>query len=109
MVHGRFSRYLIVFLLLAGFCSLPSLAQRITGDIAGEVTDSTGAVLPNVTVLGGLLTLTFIGRASHEATHRNCPHVARALKNAPLAAASHVRVESVLPVRLAGIPQRAAL
>ena len=26
------------------------LAQRITGDIAGEVTDSTGAVLPNVTV-----------------------------------------------------------
>ncbi len=26
------------------------LAQRITGDIAGEVTDATGAVLPNVTV-----------------------------------------------------------
>jgi outer membrane receptor protein involved in Fe transport len=29
---------------------MPVLAQRITGDIAGEVTDATGAVLPNVTV-----------------------------------------------------------
>jgi outer membrane receptor protein involved in Fe transport len=30
--------------------SLPVVGQRITGDIAGEVTDSTGAVVPNVTV-----------------------------------------------------------
>lgn len=52
MVHDRSSRYVFLFLLLVltSFCSVPMLAQRITGDIAGEVTDSTGAVLPNVTV-----------------------------------------------------------
>ncbi|HVO79720.1 MAG TPA: TonB-dependent receptor [Terriglobales bacterium] len=38
-------------LVLAGFLtSLPLFAQRITGDIAGDVTDSTGAVMPNITV-----------------------------------------------------------
>ncbi len=52
MVHVQSSRYVLLFLLLVliGFCSVPMRAQRITGDIAGEVTDSTGAVLPNVTV-----------------------------------------------------------
>ncbi len=52
MVHGPSSRYAFLFslLLLISWCSAPMLAQRITGDIAGEVTDSTGAVLPNVTI-----------------------------------------------------------
>jgi outer membrane receptor protein involved in Fe transport len=52
MVHGPSSRYAFLFFLLVllSLCSAPMLAQRITGDIAGEVTDSTGAVLPNVTV-----------------------------------------------------------
>ncbi len=52
MVHGPSSRYAFLFFLLVliSFCNVPMLAQRITGDIAGEVTDATGAVLPNVTV-----------------------------------------------------------
>ncbi|HUJ96092.1 MAG TPA: TonB-dependent receptor [Terriglobales bacterium] len=38
-------------LFLAGlFCLPPVVAQQITGDITGVVTDSTGAVLPEVTV-----------------------------------------------------------
>jgi hypothetical protein len=38
-------------LLLAVTCLVvPTVAQRITGDISGNVTDSTGAVLPNVSV-----------------------------------------------------------
>ena len=37
----------VCFGLLA---SLPVHAQKITGDVAGEVTDTTGALLPNVTV-----------------------------------------------------------
>src|SRR6478752_2229331 len=52
MVHGQSSWYVYLFVLLVliSICSMPLLAQRITGDIAGEVTDSTGAVLPNVTI-----------------------------------------------------------
>ena len=52
MVHGPSFRYAFLFslLVLISLCSAPMLAQRITGDIAGEVTDSTGAVLPNVTI-----------------------------------------------------------
>src|SRR6476660_9530736 len=52
MVHGQSSRYVYLFVLLVliSICSMPLLAQRITGDIAGEVTDATGAVLPNVTI-----------------------------------------------------------
>ena len=52
MVHVQSSRYVYLFVLLVliSICSMPVLAQRITGDIAGEVTDATGAVLPNVTV-----------------------------------------------------------
>lgn len=52
MLHVQSSRYVYLFVLLVliSICSMPVLAQRITGDIAGEVTDATGAVLPNVTV-----------------------------------------------------------
>src|SRR6478752_7429820 len=52
MVHVQSSRYVYLFVLLVliSICSMPVLAQRITGDIAGEVTDATGAVLPNVTI-----------------------------------------------------------
>ncbi len=45
-----FQRALFFVLLVCLGVSRPVLGQRITGDIAGEVTDSTGAVLPNVTV-----------------------------------------------------------
>ncbi len=50
MLQARHLRLSAV--LLAGiFCScFPVLAQQITGDITGVVTDSTGAVLPNITV-----------------------------------------------------------
>jgi hypothetical protein len=40
----------VVLLLAAGVLTGTSSAQKITGDIAGDVTDSTGAVLPNVAV-----------------------------------------------------------
>jgi len=44
-------RYSLYLVLLAGLCVSPSVvAQQITGDITGTVTDGTGAVLPNVTV-----------------------------------------------------------
>ena len=46
LFHRTFFLVLVVCLSV----SLPVLGQRITGDIAGDVTDSTGAVLPNVTV-----------------------------------------------------------
>ena len=39
--------FVVVLVLLA---SLPALAQKITGDISGDVTDSSGAVVPNATV-----------------------------------------------------------
>ncbi len=39
---------LLAFLL--GCVSIPIFAQKITGDIAGDVTDASGAVMPNVTV-----------------------------------------------------------
>ena len=45
-----FQRTLFLVLVVCLGVSRPVLAQRITGDIAGEVTDSTGAVVPNVTV-----------------------------------------------------------
>src|SRR5262249_8703815 len=40
----------IGFLLCLLLLALPLCAQRITGDISGNVTDSSGAVMPNVTV-----------------------------------------------------------
>ena len=45
-----FQRTLFFVLVVCLSVSRPVVGQRITGDIAGEVTDSTGAVLPNVTV-----------------------------------------------------------
>ncbi len=45
-----FQRALFLVLAVCLSVSLPAVGQRITGDIAGDVTDSTGAVLPNVTV-----------------------------------------------------------
>ena len=41
---------LFASLLLAFLVTTPLTAQRITGDIAGDVTDSSGAVIPNVNV-----------------------------------------------------------
>src|SRR5947209_10710850 len=50
MLQARHLR-LTAVLITGIFCScLPVVAQQITGDITGVVTDSTGAVLPNVTV-----------------------------------------------------------
>jgi hypothetical protein len=44
-------RHKSLSLLLACTCLVvPTVAQRITGDISGNVTDTTGAVLPNVSV-----------------------------------------------------------
>jgi hypothetical protein len=39
-----------VLFFAISFVSLTAFAQKITGDISGTVTDSTGAVLPNVTL-----------------------------------------------------------
>src|SRR5690242_12003091 len=47
----RCFRWLYLSLLLALIlASVPVVAQKITGDISGDVTDSSGAVLPNATV-----------------------------------------------------------
>ena len=47
----RCFRWLYLSLLLALIlASVPLVAQKITGDISGDVTDSSGAVLPNATV-----------------------------------------------------------
>ena len=40
----------ISFLFVLGLVSLPALAQKITGDIEGNVSDSSGAVLPGVAI-----------------------------------------------------------
>src|SRR2546427_12549091 len=40
----------VFFLVVSLFTCLPVLAQTVTGDVTGDVTDSSGAVLPNVTV-----------------------------------------------------------
>ncbi len=50
MVRDRFLRAICLLLVLGLAVSLPLAAQRITGDIEGNVTDSTGAVLPGVSV-----------------------------------------------------------
>jgi hypothetical protein len=50
MVGHRFWRWISFLLVLGCVASLPLAAQKITGDIEGNVTDTTGAVLPNVTV-----------------------------------------------------------
>ena len=51
MVLRKAFRYSV--LLVCALCvllALPVFGQRITGDIAGNVTDSSGAVVPNATV-----------------------------------------------------------
>jgi hypothetical protein len=50
MKSARGFRGVLVLWLLTCFTVPPLEAQKITGDITGNVTDSTGAVLPNVTV-----------------------------------------------------------
>src|SRR2546427_9878995 len=40
----------VFFLVVSLFTCLPVLAQTVTGDITGDVTDSSGAVPPHVTV-----------------------------------------------------------
>src|SRR5437868_12340609 len=40
----------VFFLVVSLFTCLPVLSQTVTGDITGDVTDSSGAVLPHVTV-----------------------------------------------------------
>src|SRR6476620_6748548 len=49
--HRMFLQCASFLVLVIGLSlSHPVWAQRITGDISGTVTDSTGAVLPNITV-----------------------------------------------------------
>ena len=51
MRRDRFIRRSGVVLLVVGlFFVTPLLSQRITGDISGNVTDSSGAVVPGATV-----------------------------------------------------------
>ncbi len=50
MTWKRVSGYLSFLLMLSAFLSQPLLAQKITGDISGIITDSTGAVVNGVSV-----------------------------------------------------------
>ena len=51
MVLRKAFRYsVLVVCALCVLLALPAFGQRITGDIAGNVTDSSGAVVPNATV-----------------------------------------------------------
>jgi hypothetical protein len=50
MAGSRVLRCTSLLLLVGMFATLPLLAQKITGDITGDVTDSTGAVVANVAV-----------------------------------------------------------
>jgi hypothetical protein len=50
MAVSRVLRCTSLLLLAVVFTTFPLLAQKITGDITGDVTDSTGAVLANVTI-----------------------------------------------------------
>jgi hypothetical protein len=59
-----------VLFFAISFVSLAAFAQKITGDISGTVTDSTGAVLPNVT-LTVLNTDTGISRTATSSTSGN--------------------------------------
>jgi len=49
MRSGLSTRFALCFLCFV-LVSLPVFAQKITGDIEGNVTDSSGAVVPNVTI-----------------------------------------------------------
>ena len=47
----RSSRFLgVLLVLVVGALTVSSFSQKITGDISGDVTDSTGAVVPNAAV-----------------------------------------------------------
>ena len=46
----RMARLMVLCLTLVALCAAPSAAQVYTGRIDATVTDSTGAVLPGVTV-----------------------------------------------------------
>lgn len=46
----RVSSFVFFLAVLLGFSLSPAFAQKITGDISGTVTDSSGAALPNATV-----------------------------------------------------------
>src|SRR5438876_10789374 len=50
MQRSQVLRSSILFFVVSLFTCLPVLAQTVTGDITGDVTDSSGAVLPHVTV-----------------------------------------------------------
>ncbi len=51
MLPARSCRCLVICVLTTFICVVsPAVAQRITGDIAGNVTDSSGAVVPGATV-----------------------------------------------------------
>jgi hypothetical protein len=50
MLEFRRLGYAVVVVMIALFTVLPAAAQTITGSIAGDVTDSTGAVVPGATV-----------------------------------------------------------
>jgi outer membrane receptor protein involved in Fe transport len=49
MGRGLSSRLVLCICCLL-FATLPAFAQKITGDVEGNVTDSSGAVVPNVTI-----------------------------------------------------------
>lgn len=50
MVLCRLSRFVPALLITLLLAAIPLFGQKITGDISGDVTDSTGAVVPNATV-----------------------------------------------------------
>src|SRR5262245_61744192 len=46
----RLSKHLVLLALLSVGFAAPALAQKTTGDITGTIADSTGGLLPGVTV-----------------------------------------------------------
>lgn len=62
MVLCRVSRFIPALLITLLLALTPLFGQKITGDIAGDVTDSSGAVVPNATVTA-LNTATGLSRA----------------------------------------------
>src|SRR5215472_7028281 len=64
MVVSRVFRFLPALLMVVLLTSGPLFAQKITGDISGDVTDSSGAVVPNATVTA-LNSATGLSRTIH--------------------------------------------
>jgi hypothetical protein len=50
VLSSRLALYLFCVVCLGLFLTLPALAQKITGDISGTVTDPSGAAVPNAAV-----------------------------------------------------------